>query len=144
MSARVVTINLTNPKNSVSFDGAEIYVVGNQSEFEQEMADVGLFYMEGIPGCVYSSYDSDAYPLIDSIDSPNDSTAVEIDLSNYSTIMILFKSNVSGLNAGSASCTGGVSDTHASYINGNIPALLYYCTVTGDGTLTIDGIDYDE
>lgn len=81
---------------------------------------------------------SDSYydmgELIGQISSPTGSTQVSVSSSIYGVGMIASGTSVAD---GTASCTGGVSFTDTDY------AGVFWFEVVGDGTITIDSIDYD-
>lgn len=74
---------------------------------------------------------------IGSISSATGSTSVSVDSSNYGIIVIVRGTSVS-TDMSMCSCTGGVSAEDTDYSG----AILFH--VTGNGTITIDGVDYDD
>lgn len=111
-SGDTVTVSLTNPIHSSSFDVCEIY--------EQ-----------------YSISDPDySVNPIQTIDSATGNATVSILTSSYG-LRIQCKGSSSYIYAATITCTGGVS-----YSIHDSDTLI--CAVTADGTITIDGVDYDE
>lgn len=89
---------------------------------------------------IYEALSNDVYnpgEEIGSISSATGSTSVSVDSSNYGIVVI-----VSGIAVNAdlsmCSCTGDVSAEDTDYGG----AILFH--VTGDGTITIDGVDYDD
>lgn len=95
----------------------------------------------GFSGCdICGALSNDVYDWgeqIGSISSATGSTSVSVDSSNYGIIVIVRGTSVS-TDMSMCSCTGGVSAEDTDYSG----AILFH--VTGNGTITIDGVDYDD
>lgn len=119
MSDYTVTVSLTNPISPSDFYDCNIYAIESASSTDNEI-------FEGIP--------------IGAISSPTGSTVVEIDSSLYG--VAVFTRGVWGqsYDATNVSTTGGV------LLIGQSPMFVGTSkySVTTDGTITIDGIDYGD
>ena len=86
---------------------------------------------------IYEQHSDSYYDIgeaIGQISSPTGSTQVSVSSSIYGVGMIVSGTSVAD---GTVNCTGGVSFTDTDY------AGVFWFEVVGDGTITIDGIDYD-
>lgn len=111
-SGYTVTVSLTNPINSSNFSFCDIS--------EQ-----------------YSSADRDAGHTLGTIQSPTGSASVSVPLSLYGIIVTPFGEYGSGFADRDVTVTGGVS-----YIGRDSTIGGGKFSVTGDGTITIDNVDY--
>lgn len=134
-----ITVNGSNTKQLTVYNGAHHVPIPSGYTVTVSLTNpVNAVSFRGC--CIYEAFSNDVYDQgnqIGSISSATGSTSVSVDSSNYGIIVIVSGTAVS-TDLSMCSCTGGVSaeDTDSG------GAILFH--VTGDGTITIDGIDYDD
>lgn len=111
-----ITVSLTNPVNASEFSDCSI------SELLSADMNHGITYDTGI--------------LLGSIESPTGSTTVTLSGGKYGIEVVCDGMSIGSDNC-EITCTGGVT-----CVLKNGGTFLY--EVTGDGTITIDGLDYDD
>lgn len=111
-----VTIYLTNPSNPSDFSSFKVYIVSQ--EYDN-----------------YWDADANKGAEIASIDSPTGSVEFTWDSSNYGIVTIATGAYVG---SGSVNTTGG-----ATLIDSNSEGGEFF-SITGESTIIIDGIDYDD
>jgi hypothetical protein len=119
-----VTVSLTNPTGASSFSYGEVYLSTDGSTDESGFAPK---YTKG--------------ELLASFASASDSVTVEVDAASYGIVVLLQGEMQPTISASNVTCTGS-----ASYVGtlDEIDGASSLFQVTGDGTITIDGIDYSD
>lgn len=119
-----VTVSLTNPISASDFQYGEVYVSPDGS------TDSSGFKPKYVMGEQLASFASAA-----------DSVTVDSDAGDYGIVVELCGAMQPSVTASNITCTGGVSYIGSLEYPGATGSLFQ---VTGDGTITIDGIDYDD
>ena len=128
-----ITVSLTNPIHPTAFSSAKIYAIYNTHVGENASPNYDWYYVAELLN------QRDADHLLGEIDSPTGEKTVTLNLQDYNGILVCCDGTCPV--GGFASCTGGCDNPGN---NGQGSGVWVARLVTGDGTITLDGVDYDD